>query len=249
MSRTNTVTVNIRNLAVGGDGVGEVIEQSDGGDELLGITAFVPYSSIGEVVSARVIQRKDRYVKTELVAVEEQSPARVEPRCAYYMQCGGCDLQHVSYKEQLEAKQRMIEGALKAAKFTTKELESLREIVPGEEYGFRRRVTLHVDASGRIGFYRSQSRSVVTIDACPVATTAVEEALQHVEELGPILKGQVSSVTLESDNSGVVAVLGAPYAMSEATARSIVEQVRAYFPNVALQASGKRTSWYWQNLT
>lgn len=239
MSHSANITVNIRNLAVGGDGVGEVVEQSDGGEDLLGITAFVPYCAVGEVVSARVIQKKDRYVKAELLTIEEESPARIEPPCPYYMQCGGCDLQHVSYSQQLDAKQRMIEGALKAAKLSSKELENLHTILPGEEYSFRRRVKLHVDASGRVGFYRGQSRSVVPISSCTVATPAIDESLTRLDELGKILQGQVSSVTIESDGGGVVAVLGAPYAMSESVARNIIEQVRVFFPNVTLHAAGK----------
>ena len=238
MARSTTITVNIRNLAVGGDGVGEVVGQGDGGEELLGITAFVPYCAIGEVVSARIVQKKDRYLKAELLSVEEQSPARVEPPCKYFMQCGGCDLQHISYEQQLESKQRMIEGALKAAQFTAADLNYLRPIVSGEEYGFRRRVALHVDSNGRIGFYRSQSRLVVPVDSCLVATPALEASLARIAELGPLLKGQINSVTLESDMNGVVAVLSAPYAMSESVARGIVTDVRKVFPNVAVHAAG-----------
>ena len=47
------VTVNIRNIAFGGAGVGEVIGQSDGGKELLGITAFVPIVLEGKELRPR----------------------------------------------------------------------------------------------------------------------------------------------------------------------------------------------------
>ena len=204
------VTVNIRNIAVGGDGVGEVVAQDDGGGELLGITAFVPYAAIGDVVSARITQRKDSYLKADLLEIERQSPERIEPECQYYGSCGGCDLQHMTYSAQLEAKRRMIAGALKAAKCPNTVLELLQPVVTGKPFGFRRRIKLHVDPRGKVGFYRNQTRSVVPISDCLVATEEIRACLVNIAEFGQEVQGLVSSVTIESDDKGVIAVLHAP---------------------------------------
>ncbi|MCB0325097.1 MAG: class I SAM-dependent RNA methyltransferase, partial [Bdellovibrionales bacterium] len=228
------VTVNVRNLAVGGAGVGEVIAQSDGKDELLGITAFVPFAAVGEVVSARVTQHKERYLKTQLLQVETPAAERVAPTCPYYTVCGGCELQHMSYSGQLAAKTEMIAGALRAAKSSSQVLQALKPVVPGEPYSYRRRVTLHIDSSGKVGFYREQSRSVVAIEQCPVSVPPIDEVLRNVQELGRRLQGKISSLLLEADAKGLVAVLKSPYDLTPTEQTAILNSVRDFLPNVSL---------------
>ena len=40
------------------------------------------------------------------------SPARQEPDCPYYRQCGGCQFRHMTYAEELEAKRQRVQDAL-----------------------------------------------------------------------------------------------------------------------------------------
>ncbi len=57
-----TATVDIRGIAIGGDGVGTVTAQSSGTD-LLGITAFVSGTAVGDTVIATVVETKKNYIK------------------------------------------------------------------------------------------------------------------------------------------------------------------------------------------
>ena len=239
MTEAETVKVNVRGMAVGGSGVGEVCEQSDGGKNLLGITAFVPYSAAGEVVEARVTQKKERYLKTELLSVEKSSSARVEPKCAYYTQCGGCDLQHVSYEAELEAKNEMILGNLRAAKLGQGVLDSLRPIMAGEPYTYRRRVSLHIDASGRVGFYRSSSRSLVEISRCEIADEQINSSLEAAKILSKEIAGKISSINLEADYKGVVAVLKTTYQPSRGEINEIIEKAKKRFENACIMHGNK----------
>ena len=239
MSPTGSeITVNIRNIAVGGEGVGEVIEQVNGQD-LLGITAFVPFTAVGETARARVVEKKERYVRCELLDIETRSPERVAPACPYFMNCGGCELQHISYPAQLKAKEEMIRGALKAAKLTTRTVEALEPVIPGTPYGYRRRITLHVDANGRIGFYRQHSRAVVPIAQCPISSTGINEVLAGIQELSGKLQGKISSILLEEDQQGVVAVLRSPYDLSSAEEKEVFETAKKHFSNFSLTSASK----------
>lgn len=232
------VTVNVRNLAVGGDGVGEVVTQANGSD-LLGITAFVPYTAIGEVVTARVQERKKNYLRAHLIEIERASPERVEPWCQYYSTCGGCELQHMSYEAQCNAKHAMVVGALRAARLESAVIASVRPVVAGNAYRYRRRVTLHVDSSGRVGFYRSQSRSVVAIDQCVVAVGAINEHLQNIQAFGKEVAGRISSILLEADDDGVVAVLKSPYDLTTTDIKAILASAKQYFANAILFAGDR----------
>ena len=232
------VTVNVRNLAVGGEGVGEVTTQTNGSD-LLGITAFVPYTAIGEVVTARVQERKKNYLRAQLLEVERSSVERVSPRCDYYFHCGGCELQHISYEEQLRAKQQMIIGALRAARLESGVVNCVEAVIPSRPYGYRRRISLHIDSSGRVGFYRAQSRSVVAITSCVVAVTEINEALSEIQNFGKDLCGKISSLQLEADDDGVVVVLKSPYDLTGTDIKFILACAKNYFANVILLAGDK----------
>jgi 23S rRNA (uracil1939-C5)-methyltransferase len=233
------VTVNIRNIAVGGAGVGEVIAQSDGSNNLLGITAFVPFTAVGERVVARVTEQKDRYLKADLIAIELPSAERAEPECKYFANCGGCELQHVSYRSQLKAKHEMIAGAMRAGKLSSAVVDTLKPIYPSQPYHYRRRITLHIDAGGRVGFYRQNSRSVVPLDSCTIASAGISALLENIQSFGRLVQGKISSVQLEEDTQGIVAVLQSPYDLGTVQVKEILEQAKPYFPSVTLLAAEK----------
>ncbi len=239
MSNGTEINVNIRNLAFGGNGVGEVSAQFDGRSDLLGITAFVPYTTVGETVRARIVQRKDRYLHTELLDVINKAQERIEARCKLFTICGGCELQHISYDKQLLIKSEMLLGAMRSAKFPLKDLEKLEPIVPSDEYHYRRRITLHVDSSGKIGFYREASRSIVATTHCPVAVKEINDILINIQEFGKQIKGKITSVILESDEIGAVAVLKSPYDLGSAEIRSILDLSKKYFESALLVVSDR----------
>ncbi|MCG6197816.1 23S rRNA (uracil-5-)-methyltransferase RumA, partial [Anoxybacillus sp. LAT_38] len=67
----------------------------------------------GEVVHAEVTDVKETYAVARLVRVVERSPARVEPPCPVYEECGGCSLQHMDYQAQLASKRELVIESLR----------------------------------------------------------------------------------------------------------------------------------------
>lgn len=232
LSLGTDVGVNIRNLAFGGDGVGEVVDQANGETDLLGITAFVPFTAIGEKVQAKVNEQKKRFIKTTLVEIKEESPQRVTPLCEYFMECGGCELQHISYLEQLRAKHEMIVGAFRAAKVDSDLIEKIEQIVPSKEYGYRRRIALHVDSSGKVGLYREKTRSIVSIKKCEIVSTALNEVIEGIQDFGHLVKGVITSISLEEDSIGVIAILKSPYDLGDIELKKVLDSAKKFFKNV-----------------
>lgn len=230
------IEVKIRNIAVGGAGVGEVCHQCDGYQDLLGITAFVPFTAPGEKVRARVDEFKGRYVNATLLSVVEASPERVLPRCSVYGQCGGCELQHLSYQAQRDAKYQMILGSLRSAKFSTRELELLHPVEGGDDYAYRRRATLHIDREGKLGFYRGSSRSVVSAGSCPICVPEIQQAIGQAQPFAQAVKGKVSTLILDADDHGIVATIKSPFSLTSGDRRKILEEAKKYFTDVSLQS-------------
>ncbi len=232
------IKVNIREIAVGGAGVGEVCE---GDPSLLGITAFVPFAARGETVVAKLLQRKERYVTAELLSLETRSEDRVEPTCKYFEKCGGCDLQHISYAAQLAGKLAMIEGALRSQRTDEANLAKLQGFDPSPSFAYRRRVTLHIDSTGRVGFYRAKSRSVVGIDECSISDRQINQIIAKLPSFAKLVSGKVSTLILESDRDGVVALVKAPYKLSQSEIREVTSAGREIFDDMTI-VSGSSVS-------
>jgi 23S rRNA (uracil1939-C5)-methyltransferase len=101
-------TVAVSGIAAGGDGVGRL------GD---GRAVFVPRTAPGERVRLRAgsLRMHRHFARGEADEIVEPAAARVTPRCPHYVadHCGDCQLQHLSYEAQLEAKRTIIGDALR----------------------------------------------------------------------------------------------------------------------------------------
>lgn len=93
----------IEDIGVDGEGIGKKE----------GVIFFVKDAVPGDRVLAKIMKMKKNYGYARLLKVAEPSPYRVEPRCKYYRQCGGCQLQALDYQKQLEFKERKVRNNLK----------------------------------------------------------------------------------------------------------------------------------------
>ena len=80
--------VNISSLGSSGEGVGRVSD----------FTVFVNGALPGEEVKAKITEVKNTYAIGKLMEVVKASPERIKPACPIYAECGGCQLQHISYE-------------------------------------------------------------------------------------------------------------------------------------------------------
>ena len=85
--KNDLVTLEIEDCGIDGEGIGKAD----------GFTVFVKDAVIGDTVTAKIIKAKKNYGYGRLMEVVKPSPYRVEPKCAFARQCGGCQLQALSY--------------------------------------------------------------------------------------------------------------------------------------------------------
>jgi len=165
MTQTNAkkeVTLEIDVLSYGPYGIGR----------LNGKAVMVPQTAPGDTIAARIVASKERYAIGEALRLIKPSPLRQAPPCPYVKDCGGCPWQHIMYEEQLRAKERSVENALRRiGKLDGFELRPI--ISSPREYHYRRRIRLHVDSARRLGFFGPSSHKLVEIDFCLIASEAV----------------------------------------------------------------------------
>lgn len=227
------IEVNVRQLAFGGEGVGEVVAAPNN-PAALGITSFVPYSVPGERVRVRVREDHERYLKAELVAVLEPAPARTAAFCSVFGLCGGCELQHIDYIEQLKFKREMIQGALRQARVSAEIIDQVQPIYPSNPKNYRRRFTMHLALNGAVGFYRAQTRSVVSIEECPISEEIFQPLLKRLPDFGRAVAGKISSLALETDGTEIYARLKTPENLKHVEASALLKIIGEYFSNAVL---------------
>lgn len=168
MSRYHTLT--IEKIIPGGNGLARRPD---------GLVVMVPLVLPGEKVVVEFFQEKRGFVQANLVEVLEASPLRIEAPCPCYGQCGGCDLQHISYQGQLEIKQQVEQDQLvRSLGENSSGHQTILAIQRAQEpFYYRQRVRFQVDGRGRMGFYRHRSKEVVPILQCLLAAPKINKVL------------------------------------------------------------------------
>lgn len=77
-----------------------------------GRVVFVPNAAPGDIALVRLAEVKRSFARAELLSLSRESPDRVVPPCPVHLQCGGCQLQHISYEAQLAYKTRRVKQAI-----------------------------------------------------------------------------------------------------------------------------------------
>ena len=176
-SKNDIVTVKIGDIGTEGEGIGK----------LEGFTLFVKDAVMGDVVEARLVKVKKNYAYARLEKVLTSSPLRVKPVCPYHKQCGGCQIQAMSYEAQLQFKENKVKNNLvRIGGFDQLFIESVMEPVVGMEqpwhYRNKAQFPVGTDKDGRIitGFYAGRTHSIIANTDCALGVEENEPILQKV---------------------------------------------------------------------
>ena len=175
--KNQVIEVSIDDMGSEGEGIGKVD----------GYTLFVKDAVIGDRVEARILKPKKTYAYAKTERVITPSPYRVEPKCAYHRQCGGCQLQVLSYERQLAFKQDKIRNNLiRIGGFSPEFIEERMEPIVGMEkpYFYRNKAQYPVgtDRDGNIitGFYAGRTHSIIANTDCALGVTENREILERI---------------------------------------------------------------------
>ena len=177
--KNTCVTVTIEDMGTEGEGIGRVD----------GFTLFVKDAVPGDTVEAKIVKCKKNYAYARLEKVLSPSPFRVEPKCAYHRQCGGCQLQALSYEKQLEFKQRKIRNNLiRIGGFLPEYIDERLELIVGMEEPFHYRnkaqYPVGTDREGNLvaGFYAGRTHTIIANTQCDLGIPENREILEIILE-------------------------------------------------------------------
>ncbi len=173
LKKNDEFVIDIEDMSVDGEGIGKYE----------GMTFFVKDALIGDTVRAKVMKLKKTYGYARLMEILKPSADRVDPVCRFHRQCGGCQIQALSYEKQLEFKQEKVENNLRRiGGFRNIPMEPI--IGMEEPFHYRNKAQFPVgkDKEGHIitGFYAGRTHQIIPNRDCALGIPANKEILDIV---------------------------------------------------------------------
>lgn len=191
-----THDVAIEKLVYGGDGLARVGKQ----------TVFIPFTAPGDRARIRIVETSRNFARAVIEELLVPAPVRRPPPCPHFGVCGGCQLQHLNYAAQLEAKAEFVRESLRRLGG----IEWTGEIVTraADEFGYRSRAEIKLQRSDddqvRIGYFRVGTHEVCPVNDCPILLPAANRELHRLHAEPTLIPHGATRVYLTAGDDGVV---------------------------------------------
>lgn len=186
--------ITITKSVYGGEGLGRLRD---------GRSVFVPYVLPGEEVLIEIVNSKKRFAKGVPVRWYSKSEKRINPPCPYFGECGGCHYQHLSYGDQVDLKQQILEdqferlAGINDLPLTVVELSE-------KELNYRNTIRLHAAQDGQLGYLRHNTNELIPIDDCMLVKGNLRKFLKQFALLPEM---EVNSIQFRWDADNEVLIL------------------------------------------
>ncbi|MBG9544294.1 RNA methyltransferase [Cytobacillus firmus] len=172
-----TFPLTIKRLGINGEGVGYFKRQ----------VVFVPGALPGEEIVAEATKVNPKFSEAKIKKIRKKSEFRVQPPCPVYHECGGCQLQHLRYDQQLKEKRDIIIQALERHTKLNPEKLDIKETIGMEDpWSYRNKSQFQVgqkDGKVLAGLYGMNSHRLINIEHCAVQHPQTTKATETVKRI------------------------------------------------------------------
>jgi 23S rRNA (uracil1939-C5)-methyltransferase len=150
-----------------------------------GYPLFVPNGLPGEKAKIKVIKTNKGYGFGRLVEIIEKSPDRVDAPCPIYKECGGCQLQHLSYEGQLKAKEKQVRDVMiRIGKLENVKVHPVLGMSEPWRYRNKAQVPVGEREGGLIaGFYQQRSHEIIDMNECMIQQEKNDHVVRVVKDI------------------------------------------------------------------
>lgn len=217
------ITVTIETLASGGDG----IAHPDG------FTLFVPHSAPGDVAEVEITRIAPNYGRAQICTLQQPGPDRVPTACPLATGCPGCQLQHLNYAAQLQAKRTFVQDGLERIG-RQRGIEVLPTIGMDHPWEYRNKGEFTVerqDGQVRLGYHADGGHGFVPLPECPIQHPLSMEIVRATEAIATEydlpLAQLITRVSPSEGQAQAILVCWEWHAELPAAARALRERVPA----------------------
>jgi len=188
------IEIPIHRLGINGEGVGD----------FEGFTLFVDGALPSETILGRVTEVRKNFGRARISKILKPSPHRVDPICPLFGHCGGCQIMHLHYEKQLEAKrQRVVDALERIGKLSTPVLPCRASPKP---LAYRNKIQLPVK-EGKIGLYAKGSHEVIDVEKCYIHSSLGEKIYSWIRAFPEAHKAKHILIRTGVNTSEVLVVL------------------------------------------
>ena len=144
-----------------------------------GKIAFVENALPNEIVEIKINNEKKKYIEGSVLKYIEKTKDRINVECPYYNYCGGCNIMHLSYKDQLKFKQNKIKNIIN--KYLNQDIKINKIIGSDTITNYRNKVTFQVKE--KIGFYTNKTYNIINVDNCIISNKLINNSIEYLKKL------------------------------------------------------------------
>ena len=164
---------------------------------------FVENALPGEEVLIKITNSKKKYNEGIVQKYIQKSEKRVDNVCSFYESCGGCNILHMSYNDQLEYKENKIKDIMK--KYAN--IDKISKIIKcDKQFNYRNKVTLKVE-NNIIGYYEKKSYNLVNIDKCLIIDNEFNKIINDLKKFNLDNVYEIMIRNIDSDNTALTLYL------------------------------------------
>lgn len=144
---------------------------------LFDYTIFVKEALVGEEIKTLILKVSNNNICFgKIVDIIKKSPERIEPLCPYYHLCGGCNLAHMSYQEELRLKESSFKNTIKKM---VKDVKINPIIKADDIYYYRNKISLPIgyDNDYIVGFYQERTHNIIPSSTCLIENKYAREVV------------------------------------------------------------------------
>ncbi len=141
---------------------------------------FVENALPKEKVLIEIQNEKKKYLEAKVIKVLEKSIKRIENKCPYYLECGGCCLRHLDYSNENSFKENKIKNLYK--KFLKNKEVKIKNISFLDEQFYRNKIILHGKGL-KLGLYKNESKDIVEIEDCLLVNDKINEIIKILKKI------------------------------------------------------------------
>lgn len=193
MKKNDIINVTIQNYGCNAEGVAKHDGQ----------VVFLPYTIVGENVTATIINDKHKFLIGKAIEIKNPSNDRNTPLCPYFSKCGGCQLQHMKYSKSLEIKKQIVQEAITNIGKINFDVNNCVE--SDNVYQYRNKIALPINPKTRqLAMYRTGSHNMIDISTCCLQKDDINKLINIFNKY---LRMSKTSVYDEEKKQGVLKFL------------------------------------------
>ncbi|MGD9568816.1 MAG: 23S rRNA (uracil(1939)-C(5))-methyltransferase RlmD [Sedimentibacter sp.] len=167
----------------------EIIDLNNLGQGVAKIDNFVIFiegTIEGDLAEIKITEKKKNFAVGKLLKIIKDSEKRIKPNCVHYEQCGGCQLMHMDYLEQLKYKKNRVINELKRADIILDNADIYDTIGMDSSFRYRNKTAFSVTKKNNeiyIGPYEQRTYNIVDINGCSIQSKEADDAVILFKDL------------------------------------------------------------------